>query len=138
MNSFKFVGIEVECRAAGEIHSVVSGIAAEEGAGTDSQVVHAILLYGATQIGNRVQGEALSNFNGISARDDYEFVSSQLRFTYCVQLGRVRSAVTDVEHFEYRFHRFNVRRGPGSIEKKDGFSGWYGRGQRCSQLGISR
>src|SRR5690348_10570220 len=108
MNSFEFVGIEVEWRAGSEIHSVVDGISTEERAGTNSQIVHTILLYGATNVGDRVGGETLSNLNGISARDDDEFVSSQLRLAHGVQLDRVRSEITDAERLEDRFHRFNI------------------------------
>src|ERR1051326_4248251 len=138
MNSFEFVGIEVEWHATSEIHTVVDGISTEECAGTNSQIVHTIFLYGATKVGDRVGGETLSNLYGISARDDNEFVSSQLRLAHGVQLGRVRSEITNAERLENRFHGFNIRRSPCSVKKKDRFRGGYGGRQRGSHLGISR
>src|ERR1051326_3085655 len=135
MNSFKFVGIEIEWRAVSKIHSVVNGVSTEERTSTDSQIVHTILLYSATKVGDCVGGETLSNLNGIPARDDDEFVSSQLLLAHGVQLGRVRREITDAERLEHRFHRFNIRRGPGSVEKKDRFSGGYGGGQCGNHFG---
>src|ERR1700689_4015356 len=138
MNSSRFVRIEVEPHTAGEIDSVVNRIATEERACTNSQIVHAILLYRATQIGNRICGEALSDVNGISAREDNEFVSSQLRFSHRVQLSRIGSRVSDAQSGEHHFHRFNIRRSPGSVETKDRLAGVYHRRQRGRSLGASR
>src|ERR1700756_761698 len=138
MNSSKFICIEVERHAAGEIYSVVNRVATEERASTDSQIVHAILLYRSTQIGNRASGEIFSDVNGISARDDNEFVSSQLRLSHRIQLRRIGGRVSDAQPGQHHFHRCNIRRSPGSVEKKDRLGGVYGRRQRRSSLRVSR
>src|SRR5581483_5605489 len=130
MNPLEFVSIELEWHPAGEIGSVVDGISSEECTGTDAQVVNPVLLHRAAQIGRRASAKSLPDLDGVSAGNDDQLVSRQLRLGHGIQLRRIGREMPDPQSVEHRLHRGDVCRSPRPIKKKYRLGRGYGRWQR--------
>ena len=79
------------------------------------------MLYRAANVRGCARGQAVTDVNEISTRNNQQTISPDLRFAHLVQMWRIHSRIVEVVAVQDCFDgRDIVRRGSGSIEQEDG------------------